>query len=216
MFLNRKDAGEKLGRALVRYRHPGVLVLGIPRGGVETAFYVAEYLDAELSVLIARKLGYPINPETAFGAVAEDGSLYLDAKAREYLTEEQIQEVLEDQQKEIQRRAKKFRQGRPLPGMQGRTVIIVDDGIATGATLLAAIKACKKHQAGKLVVAAPLSGNAMVQTLRDLVDDVIILEVLHDFHAVSQGYKEFNNLTDEETLAWLELWHERHRMPTGK
>lgn len=216
MFLNRKDAGEKLGRALERYRHQGVLVLGIPRGGVETACYVADYLDAELSVVIARKLGYPVNPEAAFGAVAEDGSLYLDAAAREYLTDEQIQKVLEDQQKEIQRRVERFRHGKPLPAMKGRTVIVVDDGIATGATLFATIKLCKKSKAGSLVVAALISGSAMEHTLQELVDDVVILEKPTDYNAVSQGYEEFNNLTDEEALSLLERWQELHRKSPGK
>ncbi len=215
MFLNRKDAGEKLGRALERYRHQGVLVLGIPRGGVETAYYVADYLDAELSVVICRKLGYPINPEAAFGALAEDGSLYLDSMALEYLTDAEFQKVLDDQQREIQRRVITFRQGKPLPRMKGRTVIIVDDGVATGATLFAAIKLCKKSEVGKLVVAAPLSGSAMVHTLHKMVDDVVILENPYDFHAVSQGYAEFNNLTDEEALLFLSRWHEHHKTPLG-
>ncbi len=203
MFKDRKDGGEKLAKALEKYNHSNALVLGIPRGGVETAYYVARHLNTELSVVIVRKLGYPLNPEAAFGAVAEDGSLYISEMASENLTSAQISEVLENQKQEIQRRVIKLRGGAPIPAMKGRTVILVDDGIATGATLFASIDLCKKQKAGKIVVAAPISVARMDTILRSKVDDVIILETPAFYSAVSQGYENFHNLTDEEALLFL-------------
>src|SRR5688572_9947800 len=108
MFEDRKDAGERLGRALEKYCNMNVLVLGIPRSGVETAYYVAKHLNAELSVVITRKLGYPTNPETAFGAVAEDGSVYISDTAKFDLSKEEINEALRQQKEEIKRRIKKL------------------------------------------------------------------------------------------------------------
>lgn len=210
MFNDRKDAAEKLARALEKYRNTKALVLGIPRGGAETAYYVAKYLDVEMSLVITRKLGYPGNPEAAFGAVAEDGSLYISETASQILSSETMNEILKEQKKEIQRRIRKLRNGKPLPDLKDRTVIIVDDGIATGATLFATIMLCKKMMAEKIIVAAPIAGSGMEETLKRKVDEVIILETPPDFRAVSQGYYDFYNLTDEEAVAFMEKW-ERDR-----
>lgn len=210
MFRDRKHAGEKLAEALEKYRDKDVLVLGIPRGGVETAYYIAKHLNAEMSVVITRKLGYPFNPEAAFGAVAEDGSLYISEMAGQTLSSEEMNDVLKDQQQEIQRRIQKLRRGKPLPEMKGRTVILADDGIATGATLFASIELCKKKKAGKIVVAAPISGERMDTLLRSKVDDVIILEKPPLYSAVSQGYEDFSNLSDEEALAILDQWEKEY------
>ena len=209
-FMDRKDAGEQLAVALEKYKNQDILVIGIPRGGVETAYYVAKYLNAELSLIVTRKLGYPIDPEFAFGALAEDGSLYLTKMATVNLSEEDRNEVIAKQKLEIQRRIQKLRGGLPLPKIEGRTVIIVDDGIATGATLFATIMVCKNKKAGKIVVAAPISGHEMLETLSEKVDDVVILETPFDYHAVSQGYDHFYNLTDEEALEFLEKWKEEY------
>ena len=204
MFKNRKDAGEKLGKALEQYKDRHVLVLGIPRGGAETAYYVARQLGAEMSLVVTRKLGYPLNPETAFGAVAEDGSIYISEPGRQSLSPKEINTVLEQQKEEIRRRIQKLRRGKPLPDLKGRTVIIADDGIATGATLLATIEMCRKKKAKKIIAAAPVAGADMEGILRYLVDDVVILEKPHFYHAVSQGYEEFSNLSDEEALAFFD------------
>lgn len=209
-FMDRKDAGEQLAVALEKYKNQDVLVIGIPRGGVETAYYVAKYLNAELSLIVTRKLGYPIDPEFAFGALAEDGSLYLTKMATVNLSEEDRNEVIAKQKLEIQRRIQKLRGGLPLPKIEGRTVIIVDDGIATGATLFATIMVCKNKKAGKIVVAAPISGYEMLETLSEKVDDVVILETPFGYQAVSQGYDHFYNLTDEEALEFLEKWKEEY------
>lgn len=210
MFKDRKDAGIQLGRALSRYKNQNVLVLGIPRGGAETAYYVAKSLNAELSLVVARKLGYPSNPEAAFGAVAEDGSIYISDAARQELSAEEINEVLVQQKEEIQRRIKTLRRGRPLPELNGRTVIIADDGIATGATLFATIELCKNHNAARIVVASPIAGKRMEAILRNLVDDYVILEIPPFYNAVSQGYEDFSNLTDEEALGFMDKWESEH------
>ena len=216
MFRDRRHAGEKLGEALEKYRGRNTLVLGIPRGGVETAYYVARHLDAELSLVVARKLGYPSNPEAAFGAVAEDGSIYLSPSATSELSREQIDDVLREQKEEIQRRIKKLRYGRPLPPLNGKTVIIVDDGIATGATLLATVALCRNKKAGKIVVGAPISGKRMASMLPRMVDEVVILEIPPFYSAVSQGYESFNNLTDEEALEFLDKWEKEHNQPAKR
>lgn len=213
MFKNRKDAAEKLAHALDRYRNTNALVLGIPRGGAETAYYVAKYLKAELALVITRKLGYPINPEAAFGAVAEDGSMYISETARQTITTAEMNDVLEQQKLEIQRRIEKLRRNKPLPNLKGRTVIITDDGIATGATILATIALCKRSEAGKIVVAAPIAGKRINDVLSEKVDDVIILETPRFYRAVSQGYEDFYNLTDEEALAFVDKWEKEHSIP---
>ncbi len=210
MFENRQHAGEELGKALQRYKNQQALVLGIPRGGVETAYYVAKKLNAELGIIIARKLGYPGNPEAAFGAVAEDGSLYLSEMARKYVTEAEMQQVIDAQRMEITRRIATLRSGKGPPDMKGRLVILVDDGIATGATLFASISMCRHQGADKLVVAAPVADRSMEHDLKRLVDDVVILLTPEGFEAVSQGYREFRNLTDEEALAFLTKWNQEN------
>lgn len=213
MFKDRKDAALQLAKALEKYRNTGAIVLGIPRGGAETAYYVAMHLNAELSLLISRKLGHPYNPEYAIGAIAEDGTTYLNEGVKFELTEETINTLVEQQKKEIERRIKMLRKGEALPALKDKTVILVDDGIATGATLYAAINMCKKQGAGKIVVAAPVSGSDKKKELINEVDDVVILTTPAFYHAVSQAYEEFHNLTDEQALDFMEKWkNERDAM----
>lgn len=210
MFIDRKDAALQLGGALSKYRDKHVMVLGIPRGGVETGYYVARYLNADFAAVIARKLAYPSNPETAFGAIAEDGSVYLLEGARRRLTEKEIAAIVEEQKQEIQRRIQVYRHGRPLPDLVDRVVIIVDDGIATGATIFATVKLCENKRPRKIIVAAPISGVAETIKLRQMVDDVVILDIPGHYGAVSQGYQNFSNLTDDATIAFIEEWDKEH------
>jgi putative phosphoribosyl transferase len=211
MFSDRKDAALQLAQALEKYKDTDAVVLGIPRGGAETGFYVARHLNTAFSLLIARKLGHPNNPEYAVGAIAEDGSIYLNREAVIELSRTTIDSVVDQQKEEIQRRIKTLRKGQPLPALKGKTVILVDDGIATGATLFAAIKMCKNQGAGKIVVAAPVAGEEKKTELLEIVDEVVILETPAFYHAVSQAYESFYNLTDEQALAFMERWEkERH------
>ncbi|MGE5107421.1 MAG: phosphoribosyltransferase [Sphingobacteriales bacterium] len=206
MFADRKDAALQLAVALEKFRNKNAVVLGIPRGGAETAYYLAVYLHAEFSLLISRKLGHPDNPEYALGAIAEDGSIYLSPNAGQEVPEEAIKAVVESQKKEIERRIKILRKGKPLPELKGKTVILADDGIATGATILAAIEMCKKRKAGKIIVAAPVSGPDIEERLTHKADEVIILEKPDYYYAVSQAYESFYQLTDEDALGFMERW----------
>jgi predicted phosphoribosyltransferase len=206
MFRDRRDAAEQLGQALEKYRNSNPLVLGIPRGGAETAYYVAKYLNAEMSVVVTRKLGYPSDPEFAFGAIAEDGSLYLSDHASTKLSQEEMNHVINSQKEEIKRRIKLLRNGEDLPNLKGRTVILVDDGIATGSTLFASIMLCQNKGASRLIVASPIAGEDMFERLFRMVDEVVILESPPFYRAVSQGYASFKNLTDEEALEFMKKW----------
>lgn len=208
MFKNRKDAGNTLGRALEKFKDDRPIVLGIPRGGVEVGFYVAEHLNSDFNTIVIRKLGYPTHPEAAFGSLAEDGSIYLDPWSDKFLNKEIIEEVLIKEKKEIDRRIQIYRGGKELPKLGGRPVILVDDGIATGATIFGAINMCRKYMPSKLIVAAPISGyGKLLVKLYKEADEVIIPEKRKHFRAVSQGYSEFPNLTDKEVLSFLEKWN---------
>lgn len=209
MFIDRKHAALELANALDKYRDRNAVVLGIPRGGVEIAYYVALQLNAVFSMIITRKLGHPENPEAAFGALAEDGSVYLLPETSGTVMEEEMNMIIDAERKEIQRRIKLLRKGRPLPDLMNKTVIIVDDGIATGATLLAAITLCKKKQAEKIVVGAPIASERTAYELQKIVNDVVILEKPRDYYAVGQGYRYFEDLTDEETIAFVDSWENR-------
>lgn len=208
MFSDRKDAALQLAKALEKYKDTDAVVLGIPRGGAETGYYVARHLHSAFSLLIARKLGHPHNPEYAVGAIAEDGSMYLNRDAVIELSQHTLQQMQAQQKEEILRRIQTLRKGQPLPALKGRTVILVDDGIATGATLFAAIKMCKNQGAAKIVVAAPVAGEEKERELLEKVDEVVILEAPPYYHAVSQAYESFYNLTDEQAVDFMERWEE--------
>jgi predicted phosphoribosyltransferase len=208
MFKNRKDAGIQLGIALKKFKKENPIVIGIPRGGIETAFYVAKELNAEMIPVISRKLGFPHNPELAMGAIAEDGSIFLSSFAKANVTEDRIEEIKNWEKEEIKRRINLLRGGKPLPSFKNRTVIVVDDGIATGATLFATLELCKKQNPKKLIIAAPVSGREAAERLSTMADAVIILETPLDFYAVSQVYESFSNLSDEATIDLVHKFEE--------
>lgn len=210
MFQNREDAGNQLGIALEQYQYERPLLLGIPRGGVEVGYHAAVHLDCDFDVLIVRKLGHPEQPEAAFGALAEDGSLYLDPWSNKYLTKEIIQKVIEREKREIKRRIKTYRREQALPDLTDRVVILVDDGIATGSTIFVATEMCRKQKAKQVVVAAPVSGYRELQKLEAKADKVVILETMKKFYAVSQGYLDFANSSDDEVIHFMDLWREKH------
>lgn len=197
-----------LAEELYPYRDMNPIVVAIPRGGVETGFRVANMLDCEFTIAVSRKLGYLNNPEAAFGAMAEDGSLYMNPQANDRLSREEIVAVMEKEKKEILRRIRKYRKNRPFPDLKNRTVIVVDDGIATGSTVLATLDMCKKLGPETLVAAAPVCGRDMVSKLKKHADDVVILEVPDDYDAVSQVYRDFSPVTDKEVVKWMERAYE--------
>lgn len=210
VFADRTDAGTQLGKSLMpEYKDKNALVLAIPRGGVEVAYYVAQALHGELAVVVSKKLPYPRQPELAFGAVTEGGNVFLTSLAKG-LKKEKIDEIIQEQLAEIERRIMSYRGGRPLPDMAGRTVIIVDDGIATGATLVPILQLCREQKAVKIVVAVPVAGASYTPEIDELADDVKVLEVPDNYFAVGQAYEDFHGLEDEEVTSLLEAY-ERQR-----
>ena len=203
MFIDRKDAGVKLAKTLDRYKDKDILVLAIPRGGVEVAYEVAKYLNAELSLLISRKLPIPYNPEAGFGAIAEDGSIYIIPNANSWLSKEEIEKIKKDQIDEIKRRINILRQGKPLPEIKGRTVIIIDDGLAMGSTMRAAIELCKNKKARRIIVAVPVAGKDVKDEIGKSVDEIIVLEMPVFFNAVAQVYLNWHDVTDNEVIEIL-------------
>ncbi len=206
VYRDRKEAGQYLAEALIKYKKEHPVVLAIPRGGAELGFEVAKALDADFDLLIARKLPFPDNPESGFGAIAEDGSLYIIKEAAWYLDEATIHRIIRQQQEEIKRRIKRLRGGRSLIPIEGRTVILVDDGIAMGSTMHAAISYCKNHNAAKIIVAAPVTSSRVKQQLAQIVDDVVILQTPPDFHAVASVYANWYDVSDEEVLEIMKAW----------
>jgi putative phosphoribosyl transferase len=216
MFEDRRDAGERLARALEKYRDKparpageSVIVLAIPRGGVKVAYHVAKHLNAQLEIIVARKLPFPDNPESGFGAVAEDGSTFIFEDAAAWLPQKTVEAIIERQKKEIERRIAVLRKGRPLPDIAGKTVILVDDGIAMGSTMRAAIAMCKKKKAARIVVATPVTGRDTAQEIAELVDEIVVLETPLFFRAVAQVYRNWYDVPDSEVLTIIECWNKK-------
>ena len=203
MFKDRKDAGQKLAAALPEYKDKGALVLAIPRGGVEPGYEVAKALHADFSLLICRKLPFPFNSESGFGAMAEDGSVYINETAAASVTDEEIEQIRHKQAEEIKRRIETLRGGRPLPLLRGRSVILVDDGIAMGSTMHVAVELCRKGGAGEIIVAVPVAGYSAIEKFSRMADEVVVLESPVPFYAVAQVYENWCDVSDEEVLEIL-------------
>ncbi len=210
MFYDRRDAGERLARALAIYRNEEALVLAVPRGGVEVGYEVATYLNADFSLLVTRKLPLPDNPETAFGAIAEDGSRYLFENVADWLPRETVAQIVRYEQEEIRRRIEVLRDGEPLPKIEDRVVILVDDGIAMGSTIRASIMLCQRQNADRVIVAVPVTGARIAQNMTRLVDEFYVLEQPPFFRAVAQVYRHWREVTDAEVLEIMDKW-ERER-----
>jgi predicted phosphoribosyltransferase len=212
MFKDRRDAGQQLAQALETYRdQEDVLVLAIPRGGVEVAAQIARHLNADISMVITRKLPLPHNPEAGFGAIAEDGSLYLHPQAADALPAKTVQTVINTQKQEVERRIEVLRNGNPLPPIEGQTVILVDDGIAMGSTMRATIELCKNQDAGTIIVAVPVASDRITREIASRVDRCIVLETPKFFRAVAQVYETWYDVSDEEVLHIMNRWHREHK-----
>ena len=211
MFDDRKDAGQRLGRALAKYQGKNVLVLAIPRGGVEVGYELARTLDADFSLVIVRKLPFPDNPEAGFGAIAEDGSTIIIERAIYGVPQDTLERIIEFQQEEIKRRVQVLRKGESLPDLKGRTVILVDDGIAMGSTMRAAIKLCKNQEAGRVVVAVPVTGESVAREIEALVDEIVVLEKPRFFRAVAQVYRNWYDVSDQEVFEIMKTWRSEMR-----
>lgn len=212
MFEDREDAGRQLAEALRQYKNTKAIVLAIPRGGVEIGYQVAKGLDVDFSLLISRKLPFPDNPESGFGAIAEDGSVFINQDAARGIPPAVIDAIIEYQQEEVARRIKVLRNNQPLPELGQRTVILVDDGIAMGSTMRAAIKLCRAKKVAQIVVAAPVAGERVVREMQSLVEHIIILTMPTFFYAVAQVYRNWRDVTDQEVLEIMNKWRERQRV----
>lgn len=204
-FKDRKDAGQQLGRFLEPlYKDQNPLIFGIPRGGVEVAYYVAKQLQAELSLIISKKLPLPSHKEYGIGAIAEENSIYIAPSGRELVSQEVMDQIIEEQTTEINRRIMEYRHGKPIPDMEDRTVILVDDGIATGVTLVPVLGLCRKKKAGKVIIAAPVSGSTFDENLYE-ADAIEILLKPRSFYAVGQVYEVFGDFNDDDLMDLLAL-----------
>jgi putative phosphoribosyl transferase len=205
-FRNRCEAGERLGEMLAWVRDENPVVLALPRGGVPVAAEVARALHAPLDVMIVRKLGVPFQPELAMGAIGEGGARVLndDVIDAARIAPREIAEVEARERVEIDRRARRYRGDAPMVALEGRTVVIVDDGIATGSTARAALQIARAHGARRIVLAAPV---APVETVREMAteaDEVVVLETPSPFFAIGPWYDDFSQTTDEEVCRLLE------------
>ncbi|MFC9243087.1 phosphoribosyltransferase family protein [Streptomyces sp. NPDC057136] len=205
LFTDRAAAGQQLAEALRHLEKERPVVLGLPRGGVPVAFEVAQALDAPLDVIVVRKLGVPYHPELGFGAIGEDGVEVISEEIvrRAGVTEQDVASVEQAEQEELVRRARAFRADRPRVPLEGRTVILVDDGIATGATAEAACEVVRAHGAARVVLAVPVAPPSAVAHLRALADDVVCLSTPALFSAVGEWYRDFSQTPDEEVVALL-------------
>jgi putative phosphoribosyl transferase len=208
-FRDRTEAGMLLGRELARRVRPGddPIVLALPRGGVPVGYEIARALDAPLDVFIVRKLGVPGHEELAMGAIASGGVPVWNEDVRRHLQglpQREIDAVVAREQKELERREKSYRGARPPLELAGRTAIIVDDGLATGSTMRAAVRAVRRMNPRAIVVAVPVAASSTCAELRAEVDDIICMRTPEPFSAVGLWYEDFTQTTDEEVHALLD------------
>ena len=207
VYADRRDAGKRLASALERYQLTRPVILALPRGGVPVAYEVAAALGAELDIILVRKLGAPAQPELAIGAVASGGVRVLNEDliaGWPGLDEAKIEQITAREQRELERREMLYRGDRPYPDLSGRDVVLVDDGLATGATMRAAAKAVKTAGAASIVVAVPVGAAGAVRALAAEVDDVVCLDTPEPFMAIGYFYRDFGQTTDREVCALLD------------
>lgn len=205
-FLNRADAGRSLSRRLTDFvNRPGVVVLALPRGGVPVGFEVALELGAPLDVFVVRKLGVPGHPELAMGAIASGGVQVLSADLIDELgiSPTTVDQMAARERFELERRDRLYRGDRPFTLQPDATVILVDDGLATGATMEAAIQAVRLYQPARVVVAVPVGAKETCERLRRVADEVVCAATPEPFRAVGQWYECFDQTTDEEVIELL-------------
>jgi putative phosphoribosyl transferase len=219
-FQNRRDAGRRLAAELRQYAHrPDVIVLALPRGGVPVGFEIAAALRAPLDVFVVRKLGLPWQEELAMGALASGGVRVLNEELIRvaHVSDDDIRRVTLAEQAELERRERRYRGNRPFPDMTGKTVILVDDGLATGSTMRAAITALRKEQPARVIVAVPVAAPETCDAFRDIADEIICAETPEPFQAVGLWYEDFSPTTDDEVHELLEhAMHESAAWAVGE
>ncbi len=208
VFQDREEAGRLLAARLERYRDdPTGLILALPRGGVAVGYQMSLALHLPLDVFITRKIGAPDNPEYALGAISETGSLHLNREGVELydLSRAELEKLLRAQQEEIARRQALYRQGREQPTVADRTVILVDDGVATGATFFASLEALRGLKPRRLVGAIPVGPRDTLRDISRLVDELIVLHAPEPFFAVGSHYADFTQVEDADVIRYLDL-----------
>jgi putative phosphoribosyl transferase len=206
IFQDRTDAGRQLAEELLSYAgRDDVIVLALPRGGVPVAFEVAQRLGVPLDVFVVRKLGVPGHEELAMGAIASGGVRVLNEDVLYVLPDAQsiVEMVTAIEREELKRRERDYRSDRPAPEVPGRTVILVDDGLATGATMRAAAAALRQQSAAKIIVAVPVGAPSTCHEIRSIADEVVCLQTPGSFMGVGQYYEDFSQTTDEEVRELL-------------
>jgi putative phosphoribosyl transferase len=206
-FRNRRDAGVKLARELREYAgRRDVIVLALPRGGVPVGYEVAKALDVPLDVFIVRKLGLPWHEELAMGALASGGVRLLDTDLIRVaqVSDEEIERITQQEQVELERREKQFRGDRPFPSLDGKTSILVDDGLATGSTMRVAVAALRLEKPASIVVAVPVAAVETCAGFRDVADRIVCAETPQPFNAVGLWYEDFSQTTDDEVHELLD------------
>lgn len=216
LFRDRADAGRQLSERLRKYQGFQTVVLAIPRGGVPVGYEVASALGAEFDIVSVRKIPIPHNIEAGYGAVTEDGVVVLNEPLVGQLGLERatIEMQAAGVRAEINRRASVFRRGRPRPSLKGKTAIIIDDGLASGYTMLAAVRSVRQQEPAGVVVAVPVASGSAYDLVRPNVDDLVAVHVAHTYSfAVASFYHRWYDLTDEEVVEYLDAW--RSRRPTA-
>lgn len=208
-FNDRSDAGIKLAERLTEYKAERPIILALPRGGVPVAVKIAKKLHASLDVIVVRKLGAPGQPELGMGAITEGGVRVLDEHIISTLgvTENELEAIMKKELQELDRRVRLYRSGKPLPPLAGRTVILVDDGLATGATARAAIEAIRGENPDKIILAVPVCAVETFDIIKPFVDEVICLAPTTPFHAISLLYNHFGQTSDNEVVRTLKSLH---------
>jgi predicted phosphoribosyltransferase len=212
-FRNRREAGKKLARALLKYKRHDPVVLALPRGGLPVAAEVAAELHAPLDLILVRKIGVPSQPELAMGAVADAGTPVVarneDVIRLCGIDEKEFSVALDRQVQEIARRRRLYLLDRPIADLNGRIAIVIDDGIATGATISAAIEAVRTRNPAKIVLATPVAPTESLGALREKADEVIVLESHVQFGAIGFYYADFDQVSDEEVIETLKQFRGR-------
>ena len=205
LFQDRANAGRQLAERLTAYRNENPYVFGLPRGGVVVAYEVARHLGAPLDVIVARKIGAPMQPELGIGAIAPGDIRILDERIVGLLgiSKEQIDRIVEQETEEMDRRLSLYRGDRPFPNVSDCTVIVVDDGLATGVTARAAVRSIRLQNPPRVVLAAPVCAPESAASFRGEVDELLCVESPVDFRAVGLWYHDFDQTTDEEVIALL-------------
>lgn len=210
MFKDRHDAGIQLAKKLKYYQAEKPIILALPRGGVPIGYEVAQALNAPLDVFVVRKVGTPWNPELGVGAIAP-GVKILDEEVLQMLNLQasDLKKIIDQEQQELKRRLQLYRQGEDYLNIVGKTVILIDDGLATGVTTRAAIQAVKKLKPAKLILAVPVGPLDTIKALKNSVDELICLEIPADFYSVSSFYLSFPQVSDEEVITLLKQAKEK-------